>query len=638
MIANYNEKLREFISQLSYFPQTLALIWSANRRLTLVWAMLLVIQGLIPAGTVWLTRLLVNSLSAAIGAGVSIDNMRPVLVQASLMGATLALTNILQGIMTWVRTAQSEKTADYLSELIHGKLISIDLSFYEMPEYLDRLHQVSNDLKNRPLTLLENVGGLIQSSITLLAMGAILLPYGAWLPLLLVGSTLPAFFVLLRTNRRFHSWWLQSTPDHRWVDYYDAVLSGDIFAAELRLFDLGAHFKQAYQQLRSVLRKEKLNLIKKQGIARLWASIFGLSVSGGAMAWMVWRAFLGQVTLGDLALFYQVFNKGQHLLASFLGNIGNVYTSTLFLGKLFEFLALQPKITDPKVPITAPTRLKKGICFRQITFRYPGSKKAALKNFNCSIPAGKTVAIVGTNGAGKTTLMKLLCRFYDPQAGSIELDGHNLRNFRVVKLRRMISAIFQFPLMHVATASENIAIGDLQAELSHRDIETAARKAGAHEFIDKLPDGYDTLLNKYFPKGVNISGGEQQRLSLARAYVKNSPILILDEPTSLIDSWGAIDWFERFKKLAAGRTSILITHSLTIAKNADLIYVMDSGKIVESGTHAELLSISGRYATSWYAQFNSNPELIDFNKKRSRIKAKAPVNIIKTSDALLKVS
>ncbi len=637
MNANFKARLREFVSQLSFFPQTLVLIWAANRKLTLFWGMLLVIQGLVPAGTVYLTRLLVDSLAAAVGAGVSTYNLRPVVFQATLMGGLLALTTMLQSIMTWVRTAQSERTADYLSELIHGKLISIDLSFYENPEYLDRLHQVNNDLKSRPLTLLENVGGLIQSGITLLAMGAILLPYGPWLPFLLVGSTLPAFYVLLRTNRQFHSWWVQSTTSRRWVDYYDSVLTEDVFAQELRLFEFGPYFQKAYQHLRSTLRKERLNLIKKQGFARLWASVFGLLISGGAMAWMVWRAFKGQVTLGDLALFYQIFNKGQSLLASFLGNIGNVYNSTLFLGKLFEFLALKPKVTNPKNPTPTPFRMKKAICFRQVTFRYPGSKKAALKNFNCSFPAGKTVAIVGANGAGKTTLMKLLCRFYDPEAGSIEIDGHDLRDFSVLKLRRMITAIFQFPLVHAATASENIAIGDLQANLDHSEIETAARKAGAHEFIEKLPYGYDTLLNKYFPNGINISGGEQQRLSLARAYVRNSPIMILDEPTSLIDSWGVIDWFDRFRKLAAGRTSILITHSLAIAKNADLIYVMNSGKIVESGTHGELLAIRGRYADSWHEQFRMNPEA-GLNKSPYRMTDKVFVNIDQMGDGLKKVS
>jgi ATP-binding cassette subfamily B protein len=620
MIANIKVRLRESLAQLKYFPQTLNLIWAANRKLTIIWGILLIIQGLLPAGTVWLTRLLVDGLAAAIGTGVSVENMRPVAYLAFLMGGIIALTSMLQGVMTWVRTAQSERTADYLSELIHRQMIRIDLSFYERPKYLDRLHQVSHDMKNRPLALLENMGGLIQSGITLLAMGAILLPYGIWLPFLLLGSTLPAFYVLLRTNRQFHSWWVHSTTDRRWGDYYDSVLTEDVYAAELRLFEFGPTFKQAYQHLRSTLRKEKLDLIKRQGLARLWASVLGLVVSGGTMAWMVWRAFLGQVTLGDLALFYQIFNKGQTLLTSFLTNMGNVFSSTLFLSKLFEFLDLKPQITDPEEPGPPPHRLKYGIQFSNVTFRYPGSKKAALENFTCSFPAGKTVALVGANGAGKTTLMKLLCRFYDPESGSIKIDGKNIKKFSVANLRRMITAIFQFSLVHVATAAENIAIGDVKTKKSHSELVTAAKQAGAHEFIEKLPNGYDTLLNKYFPNGVNISGGEQQRLSLARAYVRNSPIMILDEPTSLMDSWGVIDWFDRFRKLASRRVSIIITHSLTIAKNADLIYVMDSGKIIEAGSHSQLLSKNGRYSKAWHAQFTPQPELVNLDSNSTQTK------------------
>ena len=638
MNANIKSRLRDFVSQLTYFPQTLRLIWAANRKLTLVWGILLVVQGLLPAGMVWLTRLLVDSMAAAIGTGVSTENLRPVVFQACLMGGIIALTSILQSIMTWVRTAQSEQTADHLSELIHQQMISIDLSFYERPEYLDRLHQVSNDMKNRPLALLESIGGLIQSGITLLAMGAILVPYGLWLPFILLGSTLPAFYVLLRANRKFHAWWVQSTTDRRWADYYDSVLTEDIYAEELRLFDFGPNFKRIYQHLRSTLRKDKLELIKKQGLARLWASVFGLIVSGGTMAWMVWRAFLGQVTLGDLALFYQIFNKGQTLLATFLGNIGNVFNSTLFLSKLFEFLALKPQITDPEEPEPSISRLKDGIRFSNVTFRYPGSKKAALDNFSCSFPAGKTIAIVGANGAGKTTLMKLLCRFYDPESGSINIDGQDLRRFSVTKLRRMIGAIFQFPVVHVATASENIAIGDLHTGKNDSEVEMAARQAGAHEFIEKLPDGYNTLLNKYFPNGVNISGGEQQRLSLARAYVRNSPIMILDEPTSLMDSWGVIDWFDRFRKLASRRVSIIITHSLTIAKNADLIYVMDSGKIIESGSHNQLLTENGRYSKAWHAQFTPQPELVNLESNSSRPQKMSHISQPETHDLLRKVS
>ncbi len=287
----FKSMISKIILQLSFLPQTLKLIWTANRTLSLFWAILLIFQGFVPVAVVYLTRILVDSLVAVVGTGASWENIKPVFLQASLMGGLLSLTHILQIAMTWVRTAQAEQTGDYISSLIHAKSVSFDLSFYEIPDCLDRLHQVSNDLKNRPLTLLENLGGLIQSGITVLSMGALLIPYGVWLPFVLIGSTLPAFYVLLRTNRRFHIWWKQSTTNRRWVDYYDSVLTEDVFAAELRLFEFGPYIQKAYHDLRSVLRKEKLDLIKKQGFSRLWASVFGLLISSGALAWMVWRAF-----------------------------------------------------------------------------------------------------------------------------------------------------------------------------------------------------------------------------------------------------------------------------------------------------------------------------------------------------------
>ena len=638
MVAIPKLKLNAWASQFPHFLKALGLIWQANKRLTLYWAVILIFQGMIPAGTVWVTRSLVDALTTAIGAGVTTDTIKPVVICASVMGAMLLIGNMLQGIMGWVRAAQSEQTADYMSGLIHHKLVNIDLSFYETPENLDRMHQASNNLQTKPLTLLENVGGLIQSSITLVMMGAILVPYGVFLPILLIGASLPSFIMLLKTNKQFHEWWLQSTQNQRWAQYYDYVLKTDMFAAEVRLFGIGEHFKNAYQSIRSILRKERLNLVKRQGLARLWASMLALIIAGGTMGWMVWRAFLGLVTLGDLVLFYQIFNKGQSLLGALLGNVGNLYNNTLFIGKLFEFLEINPSVTDPCTPIKPPAQLNQGIGLKGVTFRYPGSSKAALENFSCWFPAGKVVAIVGTNGAGKTTLMKLLCRFYDPDAGSITFDGHDIRRFAISKLRRMITAIFQFPLMHVATASENISLGDLHGDKSPNAIQMAAKKAGAHEFISKLPHGYDTLLNKYFPNGVNLSGGEQQRLSLARAYKKNSPIVILDEPTSLMDSWAVNDWFNRFRKLALKKTSILITHSLLIASKADLIYVMDSGQIVESGTHEALLLKNGQYAASWNAQFQPAPERRNQNAKPDVRSVKTPYCVKPIGNILRKVS
>jgi ATP-binding cassette subfamily B protein len=314
---------------------------------------------------------------------------------------------------------------------------------------------------------------------------------------------------------------------------------------------------------------------------------------------------LGLATLGDIALFYQAFNKGQGLLTSLLGNASKVYGNTLFLGSLFEFLELRPEIVSPPQPVPAPQLLQTGIHFREVTFRYPGSEQMVLADFNFFIPAGKIVAIVGANGAGKTTLVKLLCRFYDPQAGCIELDGIDLREISVTELRRMITVMLQFPVPYISTVTENIELGDLAAHTNGTTVESAAHSAGAHGFITRLPLGYETLLGKLFSTGVELSGGEWQRLALARSFLRQGSIMILDEPTSAMDSWAEIDWFDRFRELARGRTALLITHRFTTARRADVIHVMNKGRIVESGNHDQLLLKNGLYAQSWYAQTQS---------------------------------
>lgn len=605
-------KLRNFTAQLSYLPQTLRLIWAAARGWTLAWSILLVIQGLLPAATVYLTRSLVDSLVVVLGADISWETVQPTVVLSALMAGIMLLTQILQSLIEWVRTAQAELVRDHLSALVHEKSVAVDLAFYESPEYHDRLYRARNDLSNRPLALLESGGSLLQNTITLLAIGTLLIPYGGWLPFVLLVSTLPALFVVLRFNRRYHRWWQQTTADRRWAQYYDTVLTSDAIAAELRLFDLGSHFQSAYQKLRRRLRTEHLQLIKERGLARLGAGVVATLISGAAMAWMVWQAFLGLLTLGDLALFYQALNRGQSLLRSLLGNVGQIYDNTLFLGNLFEFLELEPQVVDPPKPVPAPSALKGGIRFRQVTFRYPGSERAVLQDFDLVIPAGRVVAIVGANGAGKTTLVKLLCRFYDPEAGGIELDGNDISSLSIEELWRMITVLFQFPVPYFATAAENITLGDLTAAPDATQVEAAARSAGAHEFIANLPQSYDTLLGKWFADGVELSGGEWQRLALARAFLRRAQIMILDEPTSFMDSWAEVDWFDRFRELANGRTAIVITHRLTIARRADVIHVMDKGQILESGSHDELLARGGLYAQSWAAQTqpsSSQPKL-----------------------------
>jgi len=581
------------------------LIWTAARGWMVAWGIVLIVQGLMPVGLVYLTKPLVDGLQATVGRGTSWASVQPVLVVAACIGGILLLTELLKVCVEWIGTAQSELIQDHITDLMHAKSASVDLAFYETPDFYDHLYRARGDASNRPLALLESSGSLVQNSITLIAMAAVLIPYGSWLPPALLLSTLPAFYVVVRTSRRYHAWWKHTTPERRRSQYLGVVLTDAWHAGEVRLFGLAGYFRRAYRELRRHLRNERFSLLRDQSLARVVAEVFALVVSAATIAWMVWRAFLGHATLGDIALFYQAFQRGQGLMRALLTNVGQIYTNGLFLANLFEFLDLETHIVDPPNPIPVPSTLKEGIRFRDVTFRYPGTDRVALSDFNLTIPPGRTVSIVGTNIAGKTTLLKLLCRLYDPESGRIELDGIDLRALSLTQLRRMITVMFQLPVPYQGTARENIAMGDLQAEQSLFRIEAAARDAGAHEVIAPLPKGYDTVLGKWFAGGTELSAGEWQRVATARAYLRQSEIIILDEPTSFMDSWSEAQWFERFRALARGRTAIIITHRLTIAMRADVIHVMRHGQIVEAGSHQELLANRGLYSQSWREQMES---------------------------------
>lgn len=590
----------------SHLAQTLRLVWAASRNWTIAWMVLLVVQGLLPIGSVYLIRILVNGLVAAVGSGTSWASIQPVLTPVVLMGGLLLLSEVLQGASEWVRTAQSELVQDHISGLIHRQSEAIDFGCYESSEYNDQLSRARDGASGRSLAILENTGSLLQNSITLLAMAAVLLPYGIWLPLILCASALPTFYIMLRLNRLQYQWSQKTTTDRRWLQYYDLLLTHSGVAAELRLFNFGSYIQASYQHLRQRLRQEQLRLIRNQSLSRLGAGMMALVVLGGAMAWMGWQVLLGAITLGDLALFYQAFNQGQGIVKTLLANFGQVYRNSLFIGNLFEFLQIQPKIVEPSHPIPTPANLSQGIQFRHITFRYPGSTEPVLENFSLTIPSEKIVAIVGDNGAGKSTLLKLLCRFYDPEQGSIELDGIDLRRFAIAKLRRLITILFQSPITYQMSAVENMTLGDLSAVPHRTDIEVAAKDAGIHDKLIRLPQGYDSMLGKWFPGGTDLSGGEWQRLALARAFLRKAPIIILDEPTSAMDPWAEFDWLERFRTMAQGRTAIVITHRFTLAMRADIIHVMRAGKIVESGSHDQLLTQDGLYAQSWRSQMQAS--------------------------------
>ncbi len=609
-------KLRAVFSELNlqvvYLARVLRLIWGASRRYTLAWGFVLALQGLMPAATVLLIRELVNRLVDVLGIGATWENLAPLLTIGGLLAATMLLTEMLASIADWVRTAQAELVQDYMSALVHEKAVTVDLAYYENPDYHDRLERARSDASGRSLALLENGGGLLQNAITLVAMGSLLIPLGWWLPFVLFFSTLPVFFVIVRFHKRYHRWWVQTIPQRRRAKYYEWMLTFSDMAAEFRLFNLGRHFKEGYQRIRGEMRSEQLALSRSQTFARMGAGLLALLITGGTMLWMGWRALLGAVSLGDLVLFYQAFSRGQALVRSVMGNVGGIYSNSLFLKDLFEYLEVQPQLVDPPNPVPAPAPLRQGIAFKGVTFQYPHSERKALDNFSVTVPAGSIVAFVGANGAGKSTLVKLLCRLYDPTSGAIELDGVDLRHMAMDDLRSRLSVLFQFPIPYQDTAAQNIALGELARSPSMAEVEAAARAAGVHEMISRLPQGYDTVQGKWFSTGAELSGGEWQRIALARAFIRQSPILILDEPTSFMDSWSETEWLERFSAFAEGRTSILITHRFTTAMRADMIHVMGEGRILESGTHQQLVSKGGLYAESWRAQMQSrgsdNPE------------------------------
>ena len=394
-----SSKLRKALAQLPNLPRALDLVWSVARQWTIAWILLLILQGLLPAVVVYLTKLVVDGLIRAQGSWPAMMYVLQLLME---LGATLLLMEIVRNAINWVRTVQAELLQDHITALIHEKSVTVDLAFYELADYYDHLHRARTEARYRPVALLGNLGALLQNSITLIAMGAILIPLGPWLAIALLLSTLPAFFVVVHYALAEYQWRQRTTTDDRRSWYYDWIMTTAEAAAEIRLFGLGKYFQSHHRELRSRLRGERLSLMRRQSLAELAASIIALLIIGAAMLLMMWRALMGRVTLGELALVYAAFNQGQGLMRTLLENAGQLYGNSLFLGNLFDFLSLEPvtsKISGVSVrTVGAALRgrpASAAISFQHVSFTYPDASTTALDNFTMSIPSGKIIALVG---------------------------------------------------------------------------------------------------------------------------------------------------------------------------------------------------------------------------------------------------
>jgi ATP-binding cassette subfamily B protein len=586
-------QINDFFRQLPAGRRALALVWGAAGWWTAAWSILLIGQGMIPAGLALLLRALVNHLVAS-------RQWASVAPPALGIAGLWIMGQLFSSALSWVRAAQAERVQDEVHRLIHLQALQLDLAFFDHPESYDQLHRARVDAISQPLALLESLGSLVQNGLGFLVLAGILFTYAGWLPLLLVSTALPGLLLVARHTLKEHRWNLDHTSQERRSRYLDWLITERSAAAELRLFDLGTFHRKAFESLRESLREGRLRLVREGAVTELAAGFLAWAGSLAGLGWMLHRTLTGRVGLGDLLLCFQAFQQCQLLLRSLLEGAGQIYRSLLFVENLDEYLGLRPAIlsgpaSEPGLPI------KESIRFEGVGFTYPGGFHRALDEFNLEIPQGRVVALVGHNGAGKSTLIKLLCRFYDPDAGRILLDGVDLREVDLAALRRRITVLFQDPVHYHASVRENIAFGDLEGISDLDRVRQAAQDAGATEPIERLPGGLEALLGKWFG-GAELSGGEWQRIALARAFFRQASLVILDEPTSSMDSWAEQDWLGRFRALTAGRTALMITHRFTTAMHADIIHVLDKGRVVESGTHAELVSLGGAYAGSWAAQ------------------------------------
>jgi ATP-binding cassette subfamily B protein len=576
--------------------RAIGLVWQSAPRWTVASGLLLIVQGIVPLLGLYLTKQLVDTIAWASGLADRSAAFGQVGVLVALLAGTALLSTALDALVTLVGEAQGQAVTDHMLQLLHAKAIEVDLEYYENPQYHDTLHRAQQDAPTRPTRIVHGLLQLGQSVVSLVGIGVVIATLHWGVALLLLAASLPGILGRVYSSREVFDWRRSRTATERQAHYFNVLLTLPDFAKEIRLFQLGPHFAHRARELRQQLFRERLGIGRRRTLREFETQAISLLPVYGSCGYVAYQTVLGGISLGGLVMYFQAFQRAQTGLRTALTSLTGLYEDSLFIANLYEFLDLRPKVVATPTPRPFPRPMREGISLEHVSFNYPASQREALIDVSLAIRPGEIVAIVGANGSGKTTLIKLLCRLYDPNCGSIRIDGIDLREFRTADLRSAISVVFQDYGCYYLTARENIWFGDLAVAPDDPRVQTAAEQSGAESVIARLPRGYETFLGKYMEDGENISVGEWQKVALARAFLRDAQVLVLDEPTSALDPAAEAEVFARFRQLIGGRAAVVISHRLSTVRLADRIYVFEDGRVVESGSHDTLMRESGRYA------------------------------------------
>ena len=590
-------RLKDFFDALRNTPQAFKLVWQAGRKNALISFGLTPIAALMPAAQAWVGKLIIDNILKVINAGVEPQvGLQRVLPYVLLELGLVVLSSLVGQFRSLSDRVLQYKLTNHVNSLIMEKAISLDLQFFEDPQFYDNLQNARRQSDSSAISIVNAILQIIQQVITLASVLVLLVRFSPLLAIVVFVAAIPSFLSQSQYAEMAFRAVTRRAKEARLLNYLEQLLTGNDTFKEVKMFGLGKPLLERYRQLFINFFNEDIAIARKKSLAGLGWGLLSSLAYYGSYVWVILRTIAGAATLGDMTMFLSIFRQSQQSITSLLGNFNNLYESNLYLDNLLDYLKITPVLVNPKDGLMAPSPIEQGIRFQNVSFKYPGSDVFVLKNINLFIPPGESIALVGLNGAGKTTLVKLLTRLYDPTEGEILLDGHDLREYDLASLHQRFGVIFQDFVRYQFSVRENIGFGQVDELENLAKIKDAAKRGGADQVIEGMPNGYETILGRRWEKGLELSGGQWQKIALARAFMRNAEALILDEPTSALDAEAEYEIFKRFRELMSGRIAVLISHRFSTVRMADRIVVLSDGRIVELGSHAELMARGGPYS------------------------------------------